>query len=80
MSKLEIGDLNFAANILEHYYSDDYSSEDPEGHAQLMRVVAFLDKEIAKRETARQHYAMRKAYADEHGVSIKRVKIVKGNA
>ena len=80
MSKLEIGDLNYAANILENYYGEDCDADEISYKESVMRVVAFLDKELAKRETAQKHYAMRKAYAQEHGVPIGRVKIVKAGA
>ena len=80
MSKLTIEDLNYAANFIEMAISESYDSEFPESVASIKRVVAFLDKEREKRELAQKEYAMKKAYAEEHGVPISQVRIVKKGA
>jgi hypothetical protein len=74
MAKLSLGDVNFAANVLESYYTDGYETEDPEGHASLMRVVAFLDAEIARQEHRKAVNDAKRAYAEEHGIPFKNVR------
>lgn len=75
MTKLNAGDVNFAANILENYFdADSIQPEDAEYVESLKRVVAFLDAQIARQEHRKAVNEAKRAYAEEHGISFRQVR------
>ena len=76
-TKLTTGDLQFAANILENYFTDGADKDFPESAASLNLVVQFLDAEIARRNHIVAVNQAKRAYAAEHGVPFKSVRYTK---
>lgn len=78
MAKVSIGDLNSAANWLETLEVNDESDPaDVEYFEGIKRVVEFLDAEIAKRQRITKLAEMKRAYAAEHGIPIRQVRVTK---
>jgi hypothetical protein len=74
MSKLELGDLQYAANILENYYDANLEPEEQPYEDALMRVVKFLDAEIARREHRIAVNNAKRAYAEANGIPFSKVR------